>query len=467
MNIRLPLKPTERRLLLLTIDLLVVALAVLASLALWAVRGGYEFGVAFIRARVQWFPLLVLFWVAMATLNGLYDLRRAADLRATAFALLRVTASELGVYVIFYFFSPPARVLPRGIVLYHALLSLSLATLWRAAYRSLSRSTLQRRAVIAGGGRAGRILATRMLAESGSSYSLVGFVDDDPAKEAMSIAGSPVLGTSRDLPDLVRALDIDTVVLAVTYDVQGQLYRALLASQEQGADIIPMPVLYEELTGRVPIEHVGDNWLVALPLEHAAARGFFPILKRGFDIAVSIVGLTLLAILLPLIAVAQHLDCPGPIFYRQERVGRAGRTFRVFKLRSMIPNAEKAGEAVWAQERDPRITRVGRFLRATHLDEFPQFINILKGDMSVVGPRPERPAFVAELEKQVPFYRLRHAVKPGMAGWALVNYGYSSSVEDAMIKVQYDLYYIKHQSLYLDVVILFRTLLDMVTLGGR
>jgi lipopolysaccharide/colanic/teichoic acid biosynthesis glycosyltransferase len=133
----------------------------------------------------------------------------------------------------------------------------------------------------------------------------------------------------------------------------------------------------------------------------------------------------------------------------------------------MVPDAEGRGEAVWAEERDPRVTRVGRILRATHFDELPQFYNILKGDMSVVGPRPERPEFVALLEQQIPFYRLRHAVKPGMAGWALVNYGYSSSVDDALIKVQYDLYYIKHQSIYLDVLILFRTLVNMITLGGR
>jgi exopolysaccharide biosynthesis polyprenyl glycosylphosphotransferase len=237
--------------------------------------------------------------------------------------------------------------------------------------------------------------------------------------------------------------------------------------QEHGVEISPMPVLYEDLTGKVPIHHVGDNWLAALPLDHAALGGFFPVFKRALDVGVSIVGLGIFAPILPFLAAAIYLDSPGPIFYRQERVGRGGRTFRVFKLRSMVPDAESDGEPVWAEERDSRVTRVGRFLRATHLDEFPQFINILKGDMSVVGPRPERPAFVEELDELVPFYRLRHAVKPGMAGWALVNHGYSGSVEDAMIKVQYDLYYIKHQSLYLDVLILFKTLVDMVTFGGR
>ncbi|RLC83965.1 MAG: sugar transferase, partial [Chloroflexi bacterium] len=146
--------------------------------------------------------------------------------------------------------------------------------------------------------------------------------------------------------------------------------------------------------------------------------------------------------------------------------GQGGKTYRLIKLRTMVPHAERNGQAVWAKERDPRVTRVGRVLRAAHIDELPQFINVLKGDMSVVGPRPERPEFVAELEKRIPFYRLRHAVRPGMAGWGLINYGYGNSVEDALIKVQYDLYYIKHQSLYLDLLILLKTLERMVLLQG-
>jgi exopolysaccharide biosynthesis polyprenyl glycosylphosphotransferase len=403
----------------------------------------------------------------LAFLNDLYNLRTAADQRATLFALLRVVAVELAVYLLIYFFSPPRRLLPRGIVLYHAGLSFALVGLWRAAYPRVAQTALRRRTLVAGAGWAGRTIAQAMQESRGTGYDLLGFIDDDPAKQQEIIAGLPVLGTCKDLAGLVQTQRIHQIVLAITHDVEDDLFRALMACQELGVEITPMPVLYEEVTGRVPIEHVGDNWLAVLPLDHAAVSGFFPILKRGLDILVSSIGLAIFALLFPFIALAIVIDSPGPIFYRQERVGRGGETFRVFKLRSMIPNAEREGEAVWAKERDPRVTRVGRLLRATHLDEFPQFINILKGDMSVVGPRPERPAFVAELEQKVPFYRLRHAVKPGMAGWALVNYGYSSSVEDAMIKVQYDLYYIKHQSIYLDVLILFKTLVDMVTFGGR
>jgi lipopolysaccharide/colanic/teichoic acid biosynthesis glycosyltransferase len=179
------------------------------------------------------------------------------------------------------------------------------------------------------------------------------------------------------------------------------------------------------------------------------------------------VGLLLFAVFLPFIVLALYLDSPGPIFYTQERVGKGGRVYRVLKLRTMVPQAESDGQAVWARTNDPRVTRVGRVLRWMHLDEMPQFVNILKGEMSIVGPRPERPEFVAELEKQIPFYRVRHAVKPGMAGWALINYGYASSVEDALVRLQYDLYYIKHQSIWLDLLILIKTFWAMLTLKGR
>lgn len=203
-----------------------------------------------------------------------------------------------------------------------------------------------------------------------------------------------------------------------------------------------------------------------MPLHHPLTRPFNRLVKRIFDIVGATLGLIFLALAFPFIALAIYIDSPGPIFYVQERVGQGGRIFRAYKFRTMVPDAEKNG-AVWAQKNDPRVTRVGRILRKTHIDEFPQFINILKGEMSAVGPRPERPEFVEELAREIPFYRVRHAVKPGMAGWALVKYGYASSKEDTVIKLQYDLYYIKHWSVWLDLVILLKTVLDMLTLRGR
>ena len=467
-NMTLPLRASERRWLLLVIDAATALLAVLLALGIWALKAPERLTGAFVAARWHWFPLLAGAWLLLAAFNDLYNLEVASDARSTLLALARVAAIELLAYLLFYFFSPPQRILPRGVVLYHASASFVLVGGWRALYRFLlGRAAFRRPALVVGAGWAGRTIVEAVAEHPGAGLELLGFIDDDPAKQHETIAGLPVLGTSQDLAALVRAQGVRQVILAITHGIRDELFRGLMACQAQGVEITPMPVLYEATTGRVPVQHVGDNWLAALPLDHAAVAGFFPLFKRAFDVLVSLIGLAIFGVFFPFVALALTIDSPGPIFYRQERVGRGGGTFQLLKLRSMIPDAEKKGRAMWAQEEDPRVTRVGRLLRATHVDELPQFINILKGDMSVVGPRPERPRFVAELEQQVPFYRLRHAVKPGMAGWALVHCGYSSSVEDALIKVQYDLYYIKHQSIYLDVLILFKTLIDMVTLGGR
>jgi lipopolysaccharide/colanic/teichoic acid biosynthesis glycosyltransferase len=193
----------------------------------------------------------------------------------------------------------------------------------------------------------------------------------------------------------------------------------------------------------------------------------FLALKRLVDLAVAVVGMAILAVIAPLVAVANALWSPGPLFYRQVRVGLGGRAFPLFKFRSMAPDAESECGAVWADEGDPRVTPVGRLLRRAHLDELPQVWNILKGEMSLIGPRPERPEFVAILMAQVPFYQARHAVRPGITGWAQVRYRYGSSVDDARVKLEYDLYYIKHQSMYLEMSIVAKTAAAVLRLRGR
>ena len=254
------------------------------------------------------------------------------------------------------------------------------------------------------------------------------------------------------------------MLLAITGRLHDDLFRGLMACYEQGVDIKPMPLFYEEVLGRVPVEHLGQHWFVGR--FHANPPTPYRTLKRFMDIMLALVGLSVLAVIFPFVAAAIYLDSPGPIFYLQERLGRAGRSFRVIKFRSMVPNAERRGQAVWATRRDRRITRVGMFLRRTRLDEFPQFINILKGEMSIVGPRPERPQFVAQLQEQIPFYRTRLSVKPGLTGWGQIKYGYGSSVEDALMKLQYDLYCIKHRSLTLDALVILRTIKVMLAFKG-
>lgn len=464
---KLPLQLSERKTLLVLIDFAMASFAVLFALWVWALRAGRPFTWAYIISQVEWLLFLPVLWLLLAALSDFYNLRLASRLGSNGVALLRITGLLLLIYLVIYFFSPP-RSLPRGIVLYHAVSSFVLVGLWRAAYALLlGQAIFRRRATVVGAGWAGRTIVQAIRESLGSGYQLVGYIDDDPAKQGQIIEGVPVIGTRHDLVPLAKAERISEVILAITHEIHGELFKALMDCQELGIQITLMPLFYEEITGKVPVRHIGENWPVALPLDHASTGSLFSASKRAMDIILSAMGLAVLVILFPFVALAIYIDSPGPIFYVQERVGKGGKTFRAFKFRSMILRAEEKGKAVWAGERDARATRVGRFLRATHIDELPQFINIFRGEMSVVGPRPERPEFVAELEKQIPFYRLRHAVRPGMAGWALVKYGYGSSVEDALIKLQYDLYYIKHQSLYLDLLILLKTIGGMLSFRGR
>jgi len=465
---KIPLQISERRALLVFMDLLLVNTATLIALWLWTLRDpSLTLSRGFVLYQAHWFLFLTALWLLLASVNDFYEPKTAASFVASALTLLRITAFMLLVYFLIYFFSP-RNSLPRVFILFYAVLSFILLGLWRSGYALLfSRVPFQRRAVIVGAGASGQTIVQTIRENLGPDYQLVGYIDDDPGKQGQVVEGLPVIGTHRDLASLVKTKEVSEVILAITHNMHHELFRALMDCQEQGVQITPMPLMYEEITGKVPVEYIGDNWPVALPLDHPSTGSFFPLFKRAVDLSISAIGLTVFVILLPLVALALYIDSPGAIFYVQERVGKGRKIFRLIKFRSMTPNAEKEGGAVWAKKRDPRITRVGRILRLTRLDELPQFINVLKGEMSVVGPRPERPEFVAELEERIPFYRVRHSVKPGMAGWGLVKYGYADSIEDALEKVQYDLYYIKHQSIYLDLLILAKTVGAMISFKGR
>lgn len=462
-----PLPFSERRLVLRALDLLAVNGALVLALR---VRPGFALDESQLLRHPHWFLILSLLWLLTAQAFDAYDLRVAGRFSASARAVLKAGLITCGVYLLIPYITPslPAS---RSALLSFPLFALGALVAARGLYRvALSQPALRRRVLIIGAGWAGRTIAEALAEQGDGSYQIVGFVDDDPAKQGLTLHASrftlSVLGNRHSLPALIRQHRIDTLILAITHEVNGELLQVLMDCLELGVEIVPMPVLYEQLTGRVPIEHIGSNWHVAMPIHHPLTRPFNRLIKRIFDLAGATLGLIFLALAFPLIALAIYIDSPGPIFYTQERVGQGGRVFRTYKFRTMVPDAEK-GQAVWARKDDPRVTRVGRILRKTHIDEFPQFINILRGEMSAVGPRPERPEFVEELAREIPFYRVRHAVRPGMAGWALVKYGYASSKEDTVIKLQYDLYYIKHWSLWLDLVILLKTVLDMLTLRGR
>lgn len=463
---RVPLGSAARRGILVGGDVAVLVPLVAFALGVGGLRSGWDWsGGAFGRNLVGWAAVLVPLWLGLAWANGLYDLRRAPDRWAAAVLSAKVSAQILLLWAVVYFIPPPWT-LVRHVAIFFALGAAVAIPLWRQVYAGVvSRPAFRRRVLIVGAGRAGRALLAAIQAEAPHLIDVAGFVDDDPGLREGTVEGVPVVADRGGLVAAADRLGADELVLAITRDAHGELLAALLDAQEQGLQVTPMPVLFEALTGRVPVEHIGDHWAVALPLSPPAAHGLYPVARRGFDLACALAGLVALGPVLALMAPWIHLDSPGPVFYRQVRVGRGGRPFMLYKLRTMVADAEPEGP-VWASPDDPRVTRVGRWLRRTRLDELPQAVNILRGEMSVVGPRPERPAFVATLAESIPFYRARHAVRPGLTGWATIHQGYARSTGDALLKLQYDLYYIKHQSLLLDAYILVRTVAAVLRPAG-
>jgi len=469
----LHLTGSERRLLLLLFDALALNVALLVALAL---RFGYTFSWATIFEAPIYFIVLTFVWFIWASFFDCYDLARAAHASQGAWTTARAALLTALTYLAIPVYTPhfPASRLS-------AYLFVSLATVsvpvWRVLYATVfSQPTFQQNVLIVGAGLSGSELARALAVTpehgnpyAGSGYHVAGFVDDDPAKAGAEIAGVPVLGDRRDLRRLVQERKVDLVAVAITHtpDIRPDLFQALLDCRERGVRLEPMTSLYERLTGRIPVEHAARNLHVVFSLSDSATQRLFWVVKRLIDLLSAIVGLSLLGLVALPVALANALCCPGPLFYWQDRVGKGGRRFRLVKLRTMVPDAEEASGAVWAGEDDERATPVGRFLRRARLDELPQFWNVLRGEMSLVGPRPERPEFVVGLMERVPFYQARHAVRPGITGWAQVRYRYGSSVEDALIKLQYDLYYIKHQNLYLELSILVKTAAVMLGFQGR
>jgi sugar transferase (PEP-CTERM system associated) len=293
---------------------------------------------------------------------------------------------------------------------------------------------------------------------------IVGFVDPDPARVGAPVINPGVIGTIEDIPSIVRSRGVDRVVVSLA-DARGKLpMDKLLEMKLDGVSFDHLASVYEELTGKIAVENLRPSWLIFSSgfrksrLVHSA--------KRALDVAAALVGLVLAAPIMAIVAIVVKLTSDGPALYRQQRVGVQGRVFNVVKFRSMRQDAEAATGAVWASKNDRRITAAGRFLRRTRLDELPQLWNVLIGDMSLVGPRPERPEFVRQLTEQIPFYGQRHVIRPGLTGWAQVRYTYGSSVEDAMEKLQYDLYYIKNLSIPLDLFVIFSTVKTVILRRG-
>ncbi len=375
--------------------------------------------------------------------------------------LIAVSVANGAAMALFYLL--PQYQVGRGVLVIQIAAQLVLLTLWRLSYWGLFKLETHKEGVLVlGAGRSGREVQ-RLLSSRYSPFEVLGFLDDDPARHGRRVGPHSVLGTLAQLKEVAARVGARTAVLAVSRDRPQWVYRRTLEARLQGIEILELPDLYERFEQRVPIEHIEDQWLVFSRGFTLLHRRYIPKIKRLIDVAASSLILIFTLPLTLAVALAIYIESPGPVFYCQDRVGMGCRVFRVRKFRSMKLDAEAAG-AVWAQKQDPRVTRVGRWIRLFRLDEVPQLLNVLNGDMSLVGPRPERPEFVKDLEKQIPYYNMRHTVQPGVTGWAQVKYPYGASVEDSKHKLEYDIYYIKNMSILGDLKILLRTI-GVVMLG--
>lgn len=459
----------ERRVLLFLGDALMGIIALGISLFVWGSRLRFiEFDLAFLQERVPfWFYLLPLVWIIL--LVELYDVHRAVDWRRTVNGIATAALIGFGLYLVIYFYyTGSGNNLPRVSIAVFLVTVAILTFLWRSLYiRIFTAPQFMRRVLLVGGGKAGGTLLRVINDLKPSPFYLVGIVDDDMEKTGTEIEGFTVLGTSDALLKLIEKHVVSDIVVAISGEMQSGMFQALLDAQESGIDIVRMPKIYEDLLGRVPIRLLEADWILRSFVDESSVSGFFTISKRLVDIIVGLLGILLFLLMAPILSLVIFIDDGRPIFYTQTRSGRGGQPYDLIKFRTMSRDAEADGVPKWAKEDDERATRVGRVLRKTHLDEIPQFVNVLRGEMSLVGPRAERPELMALFEKHVPFYRARLLVKPGITGWAQINFGYASNVEETTIKLEYDLYYIKNRNIMMDLVILLRTPATGFRLRGR
>ena len=453
-----------RRGALILIEHLLIVLSVLFAAAL---RFDFPASAALTNAGVLWRSVLIAA-VLQLSLHycDLYDLRTLRDRRGLVIGLIQALGAASVVLAFLYYWLPHL-IIGRGVFVIASLLIIALVAGWRIAFEWLSvRVSPAERLLIVGTGPAAVSLARELFDRRGElGVELVGFVDPDPARIGTPMINPGVVGAIADIPAIVRERKVDRVVVSLA-DARGKLPmdRLLDMKLNDGVRFDHLASVYEQYTGKIAVENLRPSWMIF-------SKGFrksrwLAAAKRMGDIGLALAGLLIAAPIMALCAVAIRLTSPGPVFYHQRRVGREGRVFTIHKLRSMRVDAESLTGAVWASERDPRVTPVGRLLRRSRLDEVPQLFNVLTGDMSVVGPRPERPEFVSALTERIPFYGQRHAVRPGVTGWAQIRYRYGGVLEGALQKLQNDLFYIKHMSLAYDVFILLETIKTVLVRRG-
>ena len=439
----------------------IILLSVLASFSILLRWGGVPGVVDFRDAMVR--GLVVAFFCQTCMyLLDMYDLRNSQTWGELFFSLVFAVGFVcIGIGLV-TFVVPEFGV--AGSMYYLTVLFVALFLMfWRVAFDIyLTKIAPRENILILGTGEMARMIGEEVRSRERLGFTLVGFTGEGEGCEVRTGAVGDVVGSYTDLPDVVRRYKVRKLVVALAERRGGYPLETLLDLRVKGCQILEWPGFFEKLSGRIPIDNLSPSYFIFQ--EGFRKSQVLLFARRLVSLLAAAVLLAALFPILLVVALLVKIDSPGPVFYTQERVGRGGRIFRVIKFRSMRQDAEGESGPRWAIKNDPRITRIGGILRKSRLDEVPQLINVLKGDLNLVGPRPERPVFVEQLSKAIPYYSIRHTVRPGLTGWAQVEFAYSGTIEESKEKLQYDLFYIKNMSLKLDLLILFKTI-KIVLLG--
>jgi len=467
-------KQTEKILLLLT-DFFSINLAYYSYYVIRIRSGWIEYPIE----PELWLPMMAIYvyWLIWFGFFGLYRSWYAQSRLDEVMTLFRTTA--VGVLVLFFLIfiddtSAGAQPASRLLIVAYWFILFVFVSIGRLGIRFLQRRLLEagigaRNTLIIGWSPKAYELCDMVLKYPALGYKLVGFVSVNKTKSGQGkkkeYRNLKVLGSLEDLPTLMQAYDVREVLIGLDSTEHEKLLEVIRYCDGEDVGMKIIPDLYDIVSGQARMSS-----LYGVPLIEVSPQLMKPweaALKRTLDIVVSLVVIVVGLPLWLLVALLIKLDSPGPVLYKQERVGKNGKHFNILKFRSMFVDAEKQTGPVWAEKNDPRVTRVGRVIRRLHIDEFPQFINVLKGDRSLVGPRPERPYFVEKLSKELPLYKRRLKVRPGITGWAQIKYKYDQSIDDVRTKVKYDLFYIENISWRLDLKILFNTIYVMLMGKGH
>jgi exopolysaccharide biosynthesis polyprenyl glycosylphosphotransferase len=430
---------------------------------LWLVlvmRYGGEFNRSLWNQHFWPFTTVFVLWFLVFYISGLYDPKVTKNDFGFYTLIMRsvLIGAVLGVLYFYIFSNRFFDIKPQVVYLVYISVFALVFLPWRRTYNQLLKSQMLSHAVLfVGDGGAVEALMLELNHKPQLGYKVAEKISAAALQAAQNSGGL-------DLRKILSEKKIDTIIMSPEVYGSPEAVSVLYQNLFLGIKFFDLTTFYEKISGKIPVNAIGQMWFLENISENE--KKFYETVKRMIEILFTLIFGILGLLLSPFIALAIKLSSSGPVLFVQNRVGKNGEVFRAMKFRSMVEGAEKSG-AQWAQKNDPRVTGVGKFLRQSRLDEIPQLINILKGEMSFIGPRPERPEFVAELTKKIPFYGERHLIKPGLTGWAQVNFPYGASEEDALQKLQYDLYYIKNRSLFLDLTIILKTINTVLSRQGR